>query len=184
MHQVAHRRSFHSRFDRPKVARHWAEKAVEIARESFSPAILAGSLSNLADIVRINREFDNACGLYEEARRLFQESGDLENATWALSHRGDLRLEEGDPEAARSIYLAALDSFRKINCVSGIASCLHDLGTLAARNGNLAEANSLFQHSLRLYGPENNGDAPRVLESLAAAALQQFMADRALVLLG
>jgi len=116
--------------------------------------------------------------------RLFESSGDEENAIWSLSHQADLYREEGNEIQARSLYQDALRRFRQLGLSHGVASCLHDLAGLDAAAGRLAEAQRLYQESLHLYGPENPADLPRGLESLAEVAIQCGQPERALALAG
>jgi tetratricopeptide (TPR) repeat protein len=164
-------------------SRRWSELAVDLARATGHTAMLAGALSNLADIVKsANRPY--ARELYVEAMRLFASSGDEENAIWSLSHQADLYRDEGNLTQARLLYEEALEKFRQLGFSHGVASCLHDLGGLEAAEGRLAEAHRLYRKSLRLYGPENPADLARGLESLAELAIQNGQAERALALAG
>jgi predicted ATPase/predicted Ser/Thr protein kinase len=165
-------------------ARRWCEIAVEMAREGFSPSVLAGALGNLADVAGAAREFTYAEGLYQEARRLFEESGDRENAIWTISHRADLHRDQGHGEEARALYGKALSEFRELGFSSGTACCLHDLAALDVSELNLARAEARYGECLRLYGIENKEDLPRVLESMAVAAHQAGRPARALTLAG
>ena len=183
MFHVAHRLGYSLKFTDLAEAQRWSERAVEMARETGHPAMLAGALSNLADVVKAgNRTYARA--LYVEVMRLFESSGDEENAIWSLSHQADLYREEGNEIQARSLYQDALRRFRQLGLSHGVASCLHDLAGLDAAGGRLAEARRLYQESLHLYGPENPVDLPRVLESLAEVAIQGGQPERALALAG
>jgi predicted ATPase/serine/threonine protein kinase len=161
----------------------WAKRAVELARETGHTAMLAGALSNLADLVK-NGNGTYARALYVEAMRLFESSGDQENAIWSLSHQADLYREEGDPGQARALYSEALKSFRQLGFSHGVASCLFDLGGLDAALGRYQEARRFYQESLRLYGPENPAELPRGIESLAEVAIHGGQLERALALAG
>ncbi len=108
MLQLATRLGFYYKFHDFPEAHRWSQRAVEMARRSFSPAGLAGSLSNLADVERTVGQFARARSLYLEAGRLFEESGEIENAIWSLSHEGDLYQEEGNEEQARLLYREAM----------------------------------------------------------------------------
>ena len=181
---VATRIGYNLRFTNSEQARIWSEKAVEMARASFPPVVLAGALSNLADVVSIQREFTYAEGLYVEARRLFEGSGDKENAIWTLSHLGDIHREQRHDALARSLYQQALTGFRALKLSAGTASCLHDLAGLDASEGKLPAAEAQYKECLRLYGPENKSDLPRVLESMAVVVRRAEQPGRALTLAG
>ena len=161
----------------------WAKRAVELARETGHTAVLAGALSNLADLVKDDNG-TYARALYVEAMRLFESSGDEENAIWSLSHQADLYREEGDPGQARALYSEALKRFRQLGFSHGVASCLFDLGGLDAALGRYQEARRFYQESLRLYGPENPAEFPRVVESLAEVAIHGGQLELALALAG
>jgi len=172
------------RFTDPAQSRHWCEQAVKVARESFPPVVLAGALSNLADVVRAGGEFTYAERLYLEAHRLFETVGDRENAIWTLSHRADLRRDQDDRPGARSLYREALAGFRALGFSPGIASCLHDLADLDADEGKVSQALAQYQECLRHYGAENKVDLPRVLESMADLARRNGRPGPALTMFG
>jgi tetratricopeptide (TPR) repeat protein len=184
MFTIAHRLGFTLRFTNLPEARKWSERAVEMARGGFPPLVLAGALSNLADVVKMQGDFSFALSLHLEATDLFEKGGDRENAIWGLTHQADLYREQGEAERARSKYLEALEWFRRIACSHGIASCLHDLAAFEAADGRLDRARGMYQECLRLYGPGNVSDLPRVLEALARVSLQCGQPDRALTLGG
>jgi tetratricopeptide (TPR) repeat protein len=184
MFHIAHRLGFHLRFTDLPEARRWADKAVAMARSGFPASALAGALSNLADLVKLEGELSYAQALYLEAMRLFEELGDTENAIWAVSHQADLYREQGLDAKARDLYLEALAKFRTLGFSPGIASCLHDLAGLEAAEGKLEEARGMYQDCLRLYSAENIADLPRVLESLAFVAIRSAQPERGLTLAG
>jgi serine/threonine protein kinase/tetratricopeptide (TPR) repeat protein len=168
--------------DRAKCRR-WAERALELARETGEMALLGGALSNLADLVKDDNG-TYARALHVEAMRLFESSGDEENAIWSLSHQADLYMQEHDAGQARALYSEALKRFRKLGISHGVASCLFDLGGLEAAAGRLREARSFYKESLRLYGPESPAELPRGIESLAEVAIHDGQLERALALAG
>jgi predicted ATPase len=165
-------------------SRHWSERAVELARTTGDPKTIAGTLSNLADVVKFFGEFEQARALHVEAMRLFAQSGNKENAAWSLSHQADLLHEQGDEVRARTLYEEALAMFRALGVSHGVASCLHDLAGLATAAGELKEGRRLYRECLRLYGPENTTDLPRVLESMAFLAIQSDAPEFALTSAG
>jgi predicted ATPase len=180
----ATRAGFNFRSSDLQKARHWSERAVELARSTGGPSILAGALSNLADVVKDLGEYVHAHALYLEAMRLFEDTGNRENATWSLSHQADLFREQGDDIRARALYQQALTGFRALRIQNGIASCLHDLAGLAEAAGDLVEARRLCKECIVLYGPENRAELPRVLEAFACLAIDAQAPERALTLAG
>ncbi|MGN6591774.1 MAG: protein kinase domain-containing protein [Terriglobales bacterium] len=181
---ATHRIGHALQFTDPELSRTWSGRSLDIARASGNPHLLAGSLSNYADVVKLTGDYEAAGHLYREAAQLFAQVGDEENAIWALSHEADLVQLAGHAAQAREMYLHALERFRAIGYKPGIASCLHDLAGLAAAAGDLPEARRLYRECLHFYSPEDVADLPRVLESLAAVALRAQHAARALILLG
>jgi predicted ATPase len=181
---ATHRIGHALQFTDPEQSRVWSERSLDIARASGNPHLLAGSLSNYADIVKLTGDYTAAGRLYREAAQLFGQVGDEENAIWALSHEADLMQLTGHAVLAREMYQQALERFRTLRYHPGIASCLHDLAGLAAAAGDLSEARRLYSECLHYYTPEDVADLPRVFESLAAVALSAQRAPRALTLLG
>jgi serine/threonine protein kinase/predicted ATPase len=167
----------------PAEAQRWGERLVNLARATGKDSILAGALSNLADAVK-DTNLIYARGLHEEAQRLFESSGDEENASWSLSHQADLFRDEGNAPQAQLLYHDALKRFRTLGFSHGVASCLHDLAGLEASAGRLADAQRLYRESLQLYGHESPVDLPRCLEALAEVSIQSRQPEHALVLAG
>ncbi len=167
----------------PEEARRWCERCVQMARESGNGAILGGALINLADIVK-DTKIGYALALYAEGMRLFDQSGDEENAIWCLSHQADLFREQGDSGRALTLYTNALARFRRLNFQPGVASCLYDLAKMEASAGRSWEAQRLCRESLLLNGSDNPSNLPRVLESLAEFAIECDQPRRALTLGG
>ena len=181
---ATHRIGHALQFTDPELSRTWSRRSLDIARASGNPRLLAGSLSNYADIVKLTGDNEAAGRLYREAAQMFGQVGDEENAIWALSHEADLEQLTGHTAQAKEMYQQALERFRAIGYNPGVASCLHDLAGLAAAAGDLSEARRLYSECLHCYTPEDVADLPRVFESLAAVALGAQCAPRALTMLG
>src|SRR6185437_4309223 len=181
---AAHRISHALQFEDAQESLMWSERSVNLARELGREGLLAGSLSNHADVLKLTGQHERAAQLYQEAARLFERAGDQENATWALNHEADLCLRSGQQERAEGLYTEALARFRALDYAPGVASCLHDLARLAAGAGQDWKARELFRQCLRLYGPSDVGELPLVFESVAAELLRGGRAPAALTILG
>jgi tetratricopeptide (TPR) repeat protein len=160
------------------------ERAVSVARELGEPGLLAGSLSNLADMVKIQGDYEMARLLHIESMHLFQQAGDGVNVAWSLNHQADLAREQDNLEQARTLYEQALARFRALQHRPGIAACFYDLGSVAAAEGDYTTAQRLYQESLTLYWDLGSYkmDLPRLLEALAQCAAARQASERALVL--
>jgi tetratricopeptide (TPR) repeat protein len=164
----------------------YLEEALSVARDSGGSASLVGSvLTNVANIVMQQGEFDKAQHLHAEAARLFAEVGDELALAWSVNHQGDVERSRGDLVAARRLYDDALSRFRAQNERLGIAGTLHDLPGVAAYSGNHGEATTMNLEALAMYcAMDHKADVPRVLDALAISAVADDRADRALTLAG
>jgi tetratricopeptide (TPR) repeat protein len=145
----------------------------------------ARSLSNLAQVRQMQRDFDTAARLYAEAEQVFEELGDELSAAWEINHQGDVaRGRSNWPEAER-LYASALSAFRGLNDGWGVATSLIDLGTVAREQGRLPAAENLYSQSLDEFARlgHQRGIA-RVLEALATLSVEMEGHPRALTLAG
>jgi tetratricopeptide (TPR) repeat protein len=98
---------------------------------------------------------DQVVGLRNEEQSKYNDySGIAEIRTL----QGDLVLYQGNVEAARSLYQAALSLYEASEDIRGKANILKKLGDLEARNSNVEAARSLYQAALSLY--EASEDIP------------------------
>jgi eukaryotic-like serine/threonine-protein kinase len=90
------------------------------------------------------RESSAAC---EEARRIFQEAGDLAGVVAALHATAEVPLNQGDLEQAKKYYLEALSIARRIGFERGVAAELGNLALIYAEQGDLAAAERTYQQA-------------------------------------
>lgn len=181
---VAHRISYALQFIEPEASRTWSDRSLALARESGNERLLAGSLSNHADVLKLIGDYEQAAEMYREAAQKFERVGDTENAIWALTHEADLWRQQHQPAKARELNQDALARFRELGYAPGIASCLHDLAGLDADEGKIPEARRLYVECLRMYGTDNVADLPRVLEAVAGLAAREERAEAAVKIFG
>lgn len=85
-------------------ARHWLERALQLARASGVRGELASQLSNLALITTFVGEFDRAIRLYAEAIAIQSELGNTVSAARAMCNLGFVHVARGDwKEAQREL---------------------------------------------------------------------------------
>jgi tetratricopeptide (TPR) repeat protein len=154
-------------------------------RELHDGLAVARGLSNLASIVKLQKDYTRARSLYEESLSIFRELGDTTGVAWAFNHQGDVAREQGDSAAARLLYEQSLATFRELNDRWGIAGSLADLGNLARDQRDYRGADSLYRESIGVFqGLEHKRGIARLLESFACLAAGQSEAELSLRLAG
>jgi tetratricopeptide (TPR) repeat protein len=93
--------------------------------------------------------------------------------------------DQGDLEAAQTLYEQGLAIFRELGDPWGIAGTLADLGNLAREQRNFPAAGDLYRESLKIFQElEHKRGIARLLECFACLAAAQLQAERSLQLAG
>jgi tetratricopeptide (TPR) repeat protein len=167
------------------VARALFEESLVVWKEVGDQKAIARALSNLANVVKLEGEYDRARSLYAECISIFRALGDEIGVAWSMNAQGDVARAQGDYAAARPLYEQGLAIFRQLDDRWGIAGTLADLGSLAREEGNYSTAHSLFRESLKLFQElEHKRGIARLLECFACSAAAQFEGERSLRLAG
>jgi tetratricopeptide (TPR) repeat protein len=146
---------------------------------------VAQSLSNLANVIKLQGDYERARSLYAECLSIFRGLGDRTGVAWSLNYQGDVAREHGDSAAARTLYEQGLAIFRDLGDRWGIAGTLADLGSLAREQRDYPTAHSLYRESIKLFQElEHKRGIARLLECFASSASAQFDAQRSLRLAG
>jgi tetratricopeptide (TPR) repeat protein len=139
----------------------------------------------LANVVKLQGDYDRARSLYAECLSIFRGLGDRTGTAWSLNYQGDVARDQGDSAAARALYEQGLAIFRELGDRWGIAGTLADLGSLAREQGNYPSAHSLYRESIKLFQElEHKRGIARLLECFACSAAAQVHAERSLRLAG
>jgi tetratricopeptide (TPR) repeat protein len=146
---------------------------------------VARALSNLANVVKLQGDYDRARSLYKECLSIFQGLRDRAGVAWSLNYQGDVARDQGDSVAAQALYEQGLAIFRELGDRWGIAGTLADLGSLAREQRNYASAHSLYRESIKIFQElDHKRGIARLLECFACSAAAQFHAERSLRLAG
>jgi len=128
-----------------------AESAADKAHATGAKLLLAAArvvqCRALAN-VGIADKSDAAC---EEARAIYEGTGDWAGAARALHNMAEVPLNRGDLRHAQTLYERALFLARRVGDERGIARELGNLGVVLAAQGQHAQAEQLDQDSLAAY---------------------------------
>jgi predicted ATPase len=131
------------------------EQAAEGARRNDDRRELAFCLEKLGSVACEMGEYDAAQALCEESIAVSRALGDDEAVAGALVDLGNALLARGDAAAAKRSYEESL-VLRQKGDRSRVWILLCNLGSIAAMQGALAEAERLFQASLAAAGEVRN----------------------------
>jgi hypothetical protein len=104
-------------------------------RELENQPSIAGSLTMLANVARLEGDLTSARSLFEEGTAIHRYFGQLWAMAWCQLGAGIVALAQGDQAAARSLYTEALNTFREHDDREGSAFALERFATLAAAAG-------------------------------------------------
>ncbi len=167
------------------VAHSLFEESLVLWRELGDQKAVARSLSNLANVVKLQGDYPRARSLYAECLSIFRGLGDRTGVAWSMNYQGDVARDQGDSAAARTLYEQGLAIFRELGDRWGIAGTLADLGSLAREQRNYPTAHSLYRESMRIFQElEHKRGIARLLECFACSAAAQLQAERSLRLAG
>ena len=167
------------------MARSLFEESLVLWRKLGDQKSIARSLSNLANVAKLQGDNWGAGSLYKEALSIFRSIGDQTGVAWSMNYQGDVARDQGDSAAARTMYEESLSIFRELDDPWGVAGTLADLGRLASEEEDYTIANSMYRESVKLFQElgHQRGIA-RLLELFACSAAAQFKNERSLRLAG
>ena len=145
-------------------------------------AARAKALRSAGGLAFYQSDYERAWARYDDAQRLYDALGDEENCAGALLNLGIVADAQGDYERAAELYEASLTLARGLEHESSvIAFVLENMGNLARRRGDAAQARTFLEESLalrRAYG-DTFGIA-KVLAALSVLLREQGDAEQAL----
>jgi len=154
-------------------------------RELDDSKAVARSLSNLANVVKLEGDYARSRSLYAECLLIFKGLGDRTGVAWSMNYQGDVARDQGDCAAALKLYEQGLAIFREIGDRWGVAGTLADLGNLAREQGSYPVALSLYRESIKIFRElDHKRGIARLLECFACSAAVQREAERSLRLAG
>jgi tetratricopeptide (TPR) repeat protein len=143
-------------------------KALSIRESSLGPndPLVAGTLNNLAEILRAQNKISEAITLYERARRIFDTLGSNTNpqeranllSNLALAYKADSKFAEAKPLLVQAL---SIDSGRAPYSLD-TAMDLYNLATIHQALNELSEAEIMYQQALPILERKLGTDHPLV----------------------
>lgn len=155
-------------------ARCYFERALVLARASknVSRLYMAQLLNNIGFVYRGLRKLDLAQSCFEQALKIYRESGSVDSPDLAitLQHMGRLAQMRGDNKTAWAYWTEELAVWKRLKSpeyIPELASCLHACGEIMADAGEYAGARRNFEQALELRELTLPSDHADIAESLA-----------------
>jgi predicted ATPase/DNA-binding SARP family transcriptional activator len=146
------------------------DEALSIGRELANDHIIAQSLSNLGRNESVDGNYSKARSLLVESLGIWRKLGHEHSMEIVLTQifLGDVALQQGDLEEARSLYEECVSIYKEIRDQNFLAYAVRRLGQVACRQGDFKKAALLCEESLSL----NQGlrDERGILACLSAFA--------------
>ncbi len=156
-------------------------RALEIREKAGSGSKTATTLLNLADVLVLRRELDQAQRHLERARTILEaELPDTEYLAYCFRSLGDVAMARGDAAAAEAHFRRALEIFKKVN-PTGFARATTErhLGAALALAGRFDEAQAAYLEALGLVGDVVDVQTTEMQHDLASLYLRRGDLDAA-----
>jgi DNA-binding CsgD family transcriptional regulator/tetratricopeptide (TPR) repeat protein len=154
------------------VAEELLQQALDLFRKLPSPGGVDTTLTLLGKAAYAKGDRARAHHDIEEV----EEASGSATVVEVLQLKGELAVEEGDPNEGRRLFEKARDTAYRVGCKQGMAQALHRLGHLARDSGNTARAAALHHEALELQ--RQICVAPAIVASLEAIAGLAAVAGR------
>lgn len=141
----------------------YAESAIEVARELKNPIILASSIGAKATTYASLKNWDKAKGLYLEALRGYESSGDFLSATKLLSDIASVSRRQGDFEEAARVAERGVELARERKIPAAEGKALLELGR-ALRMLEQERAESVLSEAFEIFSLLGNERGRRFAE--------------------
>ncbi|MBX3053277.1 MAG: tetratricopeptide repeat protein [Caldilineaceae bacterium] len=133
------------------LARALLESCLQSYRRMNNPGSSASCLYQLALIAREEKDFSKACEYLEQARQTYAAQGNIGKYAVSTRELGETHLAGGSYEAAREIFLQALDAHAQIDHDKGSGLDHLGLARVAKQLGDIVTAQEHYRESIRRF---------------------------------
>ena len=126
------------------------EQSLAIARQIGDKSLEADALHNLGDHLFAQSEFDGAQDKYEQAAKLYQETGSDLSLSRVLTSEGRLQRVHGHPEKALLLYQQALKLQEKVGDRFGTVQSINAMAVSYSALNEPAKSAEFYQQALAM----------------------------------
>lgn len=152
--------------EKPNLALHHGERAVAIARELGHPQLLARSLTSVAQVYALRRQWEKAEPYIAESQQLYTDAGNLVLAANSQRGLGFLQMFLGHPAESLATMQETFAFSQKIENLWGLADCAWIMARTHLELGNYGEAIRLGRQAVE----QSRGVGPPIFHMLARSA--------------
>jgi non-specific serine/threonine protein kinase len=127
-----------------EIARERLEESLALARQDRDAFRTAHSLNTLGDLSRLEKEYSQAAGAYEDALKMMRELGAQRDEASLLSNLGFTYLYLGRVDQARCLFSESLATYQEQLNQPGMIECLIGLAAVSIEEGQPAAGVRLF----------------------------------------
>ncbi|WP_246068355.1 tetratricopeptide repeat protein [Fodinibius sediminis] len=128
----------------------YANEALILAQDMESPSLRAESHWRLGRLLSRSGAHTEALSHLLEAKRTFEQLGDLASEAAALGSLGALYRRQSNYNTALEHFFSSLNLWEQVENVRGAANILHQIGIVNERMGQLSQAATFYERALRL----------------------------------
>ena len=159
------------------------EREVELAAESGSVVARAKAQNSLAALRRLQGDRPAARAAFEEARRLYEETGIEKGAAWTLVFLGWIEWADGELERAEQCFREAGKRLAAVEDYSSLCEAKRGLAEVVLAQGKLEEAERLALEARELVAPSDVSSIPTTTMTLGLVRAAQGRDEEAEALL-
>jgi DNA-binding SARP family transcriptional activator len=151
------------------------EEAVEVLGGDVTSK--AAALCELGNVLCEVQEYGRASVALEDAKRLYEQIGDLRGTAEASSQLAIISMELGDGETAISLYTAALQISRDLDYRRGQAVNLANLANALYTQGRVGPALGHYQEAAAIFSEIGNRLGAALVSTNAASVRYLVLGD-------
>lgn len=134
----------------PSLARHHAEKGLQIAHSTDKPELIFKAMDQLGVWYQYRSQYDSALLIFEDALKLARQEADPSMMMSIHNNIGTIYFRKGDYDQSVQFFLKSLKEAEKMGDSTSLAGGLNNLGSIMYFQGHYEQALNYYQQSLEI----------------------------------